>query len=914
MVRLKQPIVGFGDGQVRASRLLKGNRRRSAANRSGGAARAIIYSMLLPLLGTPAVADAPFSFDAAPGRLPKNVVPQDYEVALVPDLAAHTVRGTEAVTLKVRSATATLTFNSLNQKFDYVLFDGRPVAAVESDDAAQLTTVTLNKPAVPGLHRLTLSYDGKIESQPVGLYTQYFTRPDGSGGTLLSTKFEPTFARRMFPCWDEPAFRASFSLSITVAANWATIANMPIAKRTVNGALATTRFRRTPKMPTYLVELTAGDFAEISSVVGKTDLGIWAVRGQEQDGATALANARQILADYNDYFGYPFPLPKLDSIAIPGGFTGAMENWGAITYNDQVLLITPSSSIGNRQAVFSTQAHEMAHQWNGDLVTMGWWDDLWLNESFSSWRAASEVDLRHADWRWWEVEDAGKEGAMAADARQASHAIQQHVTKELEIRGAFDPQITYAKGEAVLRMLEAYIGREKFRDGIRSYMKARAFSNATTADLWLALDGASGQKVSEVAADWTGQPGYPLVTVTAQCDSSGKRSVTLAQKRFLLEGEDPAHSHWRVPLQIRAGMAAVQPVLFTDDGQRVEAGRCEQSLSLTPDAIGFYRVAYDDRTLEADRLAFPSLPSGDRIALLDDQWALVQAGQQKLGRYLGLASSMGTDLNDRAWSQIIEALAQIETYERGAAGHDAFAAFARSLLKPVAAELGWDPRADESASLLHLRRALIRQLGEWGEPDILSEARRRFDAYLGDPATLSPDDQAVILSIVATNADRREFEKLHSLMRSAHNETELDRYLRALMQARDPTLGQQALDIALSNEIPPQADAIRLQLILGAAAQNPALAWAALRDHVDQVMAPHPQYRPLYLAQYVPEFLWNAVPLDELEIWLKARVPPEMASNLARGMQAARFRLSRKTAIVAAADAYLASRELAAPR
>ena len=872
-------------------------------------------TLLLALLAAPAFAEAPFSFDAAPGRLPKDVVPKDYDIALVPDIATHTLRGTEAITLEIRSATTTLTFNSLNERLEQVRFDGHPVAEVQSDDKAQLTRVTLSRQARPGPHRLTFSYSGKIESQPFGLYTQSFKRPDGAPDSLLSTKFEATDARRMFPCWDEPAFRATFRVSVTVAANWVTISNMPIARRTVNGALATTRFERTPSMPTYLVELTAGDFMALSASVGKVGLNIWAVRGQEPDGATALANARQILADYNDYFGYPYPLPKLDSIATPGGFTGAMENWGAITYNDQILLITPSSTIRDRQRVYSVQAHEMAHQWNGDLVTMGWWDDLWLNESFASWRAARETDLRHPDWLWLEVEDADKEDAMAADARQASHAIRQHVTNELEARSAFDPQITYAKGEAVLRMLEAYVGPEKFRDGIRSYMKARAYSNATTADLWLALDAATGRSVSAVAADWTSQPGYPLVTVTTRCDASGQRTATLAQQRFLLEGEDSAHPRWRVPMRVRAGLATeLQPLLLAEDGQKVAAGRCDEPLSLNPDAIGFYRVAYDDRTLETDRLAFPSLRSGDRIALLDDQWALVQAGQQQLERYLGLAAAMGADLNDRAWTQIIEALGQIETYERGTSGHEAFTAYARSILNPVAAALGWDPRPDEAPPRQHLRREVIRQLGEWGEADIIAEARRRFEAYLADPASLGPDDQAVVLSILAINADQSVFGRLHDLIRSAHNETELNRYLHALMRVRDPALAQQALDIALSADIPPQADSIRLRLIFDASEHNPRLAWAAFRDHVDQIMAAHPQYRPLYLAQYVPEYLWNAVPLDELEAWLKLRVPPEMASNLARGMQAARFRLHKQAQFVAAADAYLASRTPGAPR
>jgi aminopeptidase N len=439
-------------------------------------------------------------------------------------------------------------------------------------------------------------------------------------------------------------------------------------------------------------------------------------------------------------------------------------------------------------------------------------------------------------------------------------------------------------------------------------MKAHAFANATTTDLWLALDAASGRKVSEVAADWTGQAGFPLVTAAARCDA-GKRTVMLTQKRFLLEGEDPAHSHWRVPMGVRTGATAVpQPLLLTQDGQSVEAGRCDEPLSLNPDAVGFYRVAYDDATLEAARRVFPSLPSGDRIALLDDQWALVEAEQQKIGAYLGLAVAMGADLNDRAWSQIVAALGEIETYERATPGHENFVLYARSLLKPVVAALGWDPRPNDAPPLLHLRRMVIRQLGEWGEPDVVAEAKRRFAAYLNDPASLTPDDQVAVLTIVATNAGQQEFDQLHGLVRTAHNETELDRYLDALMEVRDPALAKQALDIALSNEIPPQADSIRMELIFDASHRHPALAWRIFRDHVDELMAAYPQYRPLYLAQLIPEYMWDALPPDELEAWLKARVPPEMAPNLSRGMQAARFKLRKKTEIDAAADSYLAAR------
>src|ERR1700728_4332356 len=450
-------------------------------------ARALMLAAIAVPLAVAAPAPAPFSFDAAPGRLPKDVRPLDYEVSITPDATAWTFSGTESVQLQFRTSTATLLFNSVNESLHDVRLDGVPVKGVDSDKARQLTTVTLAAAAPIGLHRPTFSYAGKIERQPHGLYAQPYAIAGGGQGLLLSTQMESTDARRMFPCWDEPAYRARFQLTVQIPAHWAAVSNMPIAHRVVHGELATVTFQRSPKMPSYLVEFSAGDFAQITAASGAVKFGVWALRGREQYGQLALANAQQILADYNDYFGYPYPLPKLDSIAVPGGFSGAMENWGAITYNDSLLLITPASTTGNRQELFSTQAHEMAHQWNGDLVTMGWWDDIWLNESFASWRAAKETDLRNPSWNWWENEDQSKEGAMSADARASSHAIQQHVTDELQAANAFDPQITYSKGEAVLRMFEAYLGNDTFRDGIRAFMKAHAYSNATSADLWNAL-------------------------------------------------------------------------------------------------------------------------------------------------------------------------------------------------------------------------------------------------------------------------------------------------------------------------------------------------------------------------------------------------------------------------------------------
>ncbi|MFI4867795.1 MAG: M1 family metallopeptidase [Steroidobacterales bacterium] len=877
----------------------------------------MLAAMAMPLLPglsfaapAPAAAPvpAPFSFDATPGRLPKNVVPLDYRLSIVPDADTLTFAGTESVRLQFRAAAATLVFNSVNETLRDVRLDGKPAKTVASDDAAQLTTVTLAAAAPVGPHTLTFSYQGRIEQQPHGLFAQPYSIPGGGEGLLLSTQMESADARRMFPCWDEPAFRARFQLTAVIPAQWTAVSNMPIANRVVHGALATVTFQRSPKMPSYLVEFSAGDLGEISASNGGIRFGVWAVRGQESNGQLALADAQQILADYNDYFGYRYPLPKLDSIAIPGGFSGAMENWGAITYHDQLLLVTPASTLGERQQVFSTQAHEMAHQWNGDLVTMGWWDDIWLNESFASWSAARETDLRHPAWKWWESEDAGKEQAMQADARVSSHAIQQHVTDELQADNAFDPDITYSKGEAVLRMFEAYMGPATFRDGVRRYIKAHAFSNATTVDLWNALSAVSRRNIGAIAADWTAQAGFPLVTVTASCDPAGARTIALSQQRFLLRGTAAHDAKWRIPLRVRSGAAgAPLSVLLTHDGQKLPAGRCGEPLTVNADAIGFYRSRYDAPTFIANARNFAASPDADRIALLDDQWALVEAGTEPLSSYLTLASAMGESLDARAREQIAEVLRTIEYDERGTPGHDAYAALARSILKPAADRLGWDAKSDDTPDVQALRRVLLADLGAWGDPDVIGEAHRRFDALVRDRSTVRPDDQALILSIVLRDADAATYERVHAMAQQATDEAERERYYTALAQVRDPQLAAHAAQIALSPELPPEAVQLRLDLVLSLAGQHPELAWTTFSTHADVLLASLPSYAPLLIAQYLPAVFWDSVPLDQLDAWVRSHVPAEMAANADRGMETARFLLSEKQALVPAADGYVQS-------
>jgi aminopeptidase N len=869
-------------------------------------------ALLQPLA---ARAVAPFDFDKAFGRLPKNVVPVDYDIAVVPDVAAKTFTGTESVSLNFRQATDKVVFNTLNLTLRDVRLDGKPVKSVATDNDQQLATLTLPTPTAAGMHKLTLSYSGLIETRPQGLFVQPYGKSAGNpGGVMLSTQMESTDARRMFPCWDEPAFRATFRLTATVPVEWATISNMPVKKRTLQGKLATTTFERSPKMPSYLVEFTAGDMKELSAQGARVRSGVWAVSGREEEGRTALANAQQILADYDDYFGYPFPLPKLDSIAIPGGFSGAMENWGAITYNDQALLISKDSSLADRENVYSIQAHEMAHQWNGDLVTMGWWDDLWLNESFASWMSAKETDLRNPGWKWWERQDVAKEDAMEADARVTSHPIQVHVTDELQAANAFDPTITYNKGQAVLRMLEAYLGPDTFRDGVRSYMKAHAFSNATTADLWNGLSAASGRDVGALASGWTEQAGFPVISVKSQCDAGGQRTVTLSQKRFFLRTPADAAAqggHWSVPLQVRAGAQGnARAILLTQDGQSIPVGSCQEPLSANAGAIGYYRVQYDEATLAVNTRAFNTLQDTDRIALLDDQWALVQSQAAQLASYLALAENMGSDLDTRPWEQIINSLGTIEYDERGSPGHDAFAAYARLLVRPVAQRLGWDSGPGETPDVQTLRRQVIENLGMWGDADVIAEARRRFAGFVKDQSSIAPDDQSIVLNIVALHADAATFDQLHVLAKTAKDDAEQRRLYVALAGAGDPKLAEQAAAIALSPELPPQALQLRLEMIGTLRREHPELGWSTFSAHADMLLSPMGNLAPLALAEFVPQYFWNSLPPDQMEAWIRARVPAEMNDYIEKGMEGARFQYSQKQALVPAADAFLAGRHV----
>src|SRR6266540_2002779 len=502
-------------------------------------------------------AEKPFSFEATPGKLPKEVVPVDYSVRIVPDIDKFTFTGTERVRLDVRRAVHRVVLNALELKIIDASIDGKalPESAIEIDPANELLILAMPSDLAPGEHILALSFAGKINQQGQGLfYMRYQEQGSGARKVMLGTQFEATDARRFFPCWDEPAFRARFQLTVVVPENWLAVSNMPIESEQKIAGGKEVRFAPTPPMSSYLNVFVAGELDFIESRVGPTQIRVIATKGKAELGRYALEASAEILKYYNDYFGVPYPLPKLDQIAIPGGFGGAMENWGGITYYESRLLFDPkSSSAETKQNIYGVLAHEMAHMWFGDLVTMAWWDNLWLNEGFASWMGSKCTAHFNPQWEVWLARDLprdptrrtgiAKEAAMEGDARSTTHAIQQRVATEAEANSAFD-DITYKKGQSFLRMLESFLGEDVFRDGIRRYITAHKYSNATTADLWNALSEASKKPVGDIAAGWTEQPGFPVVTVKRETD--GK--VRLTQKRFTVNFKNAPPLEWKIPL------------------------------------------------------------------------------------------------------------------------------------------------------------------------------------------------------------------------------------------------------------------------------------------------------------------------------------------------------------------------------
>jgi aminopeptidase N len=857
--------------------------------------------------------EKPFKFNQTPGKLPKEVVPTEYAIRIVPNLHNFTFAGDETVKLNVRSPIHHLVLNALELKIEAASVDGKqlPLAAVKIENEKELLTLTLPSELAVGDHALALRFTGKINQQGQGLfYVLYQEQGSSARKVMLGTQFEATDARRFFPCWDEPAFRARFQLSVVVPENWLAVSNMPIESEQKIAAGKEVRFTSTPPMSSYLNVFVAGELDVIESQVGPTHIRVIATKGKAELGRYALDATAQILKYYNDYFGGPYPLPKLDQIAIPGGFGGAMENWGGITYFESALLFDPkSSSAETKQVIYEVMAHEMAHMWFGDLVTMAWWDNLWLNEGFASWMGSKCTAHFNPQWEVWLARGLprdptrrtgiAKEAAMQGDARSTTHPIQQRITTEAEANSAFD-DITYKKGQSFLRMLESFLGEDVFRDGIRRYIDAHKYSNTTTADLWNALSDASNKSVSQIAAGWTQQPGFPIVKVEREAD--GK--IRFSQARFTVNFKNAPPLLWQIPLTYSVVGGAPAILLMTDKASALENIPADRALKLNVNGAGNYRVGYDDPSWQLLLNALSKLSTEDRVNLMGDAWALAQAGRAPVSLYFGLIEKLpaSTDLAER--EQIIDVVEFINRLLIGSAARKAFQQYARSLLRPTFTTLGWEPKPGELPNARKLRASLINALGDLNDTEIIAGCRERFERYLTNPTSLPPDLRGSVLAVVGRYADEKTWNTIHDLGLKTTSIEDKQNYYNALACATDPKLVKKALAIALTDELP-TSRAVFLVSRVARESDHPDIAWEFAKMKMKALLAKVDAAGANRYAPSLFTFFSDNSRADELRDYAKNNLSQASGPEVAKAVDEIQFRAQFKDRLISQLPALL---------
>ncbi|WP_174284635.1 M1 family metallopeptidase [Sphingomonas bacterium] len=777
---------------------------------------------------------------AANGRLPTNVAPVLYEIAVTPDAKAMTFTGTETATIDVRQATNTIQLNAADLVFGDVKFDG-VTSTYKLDPAAQTLTVTLPVAARVGRHTMTFAWKGTIGKSAAGLFAIDYTNTDGSKAQMLATQFEAPDARRFAPLWDEPSFKARFRLSTVAPAGQNAFSNMPatsIARQPDGTQLY--RFGETPVMSSYLLFLGIGDMERKTVKAGKTEIGVITRRGVSDQGDYALSQAKRVLAYYNNYFAQPYPLPKLDMIAGPGSsqFFGAMENWGAIFYFENELLFDPARTTeSGRERIYTVVAHETAHQWFGDLVTMSWWDDLWLNEGFASWLENKTAGVLNPGWDSDAAAVASaREGAMGIDATAATHPIVRHVETVDQIGEAFDG-ITYAKGQAVIGMMEATLGPDVFRDGIRRYMAKYRYGNTVTDELWTELSGAAGLPVNQIAHDFTLQGGVPLVMETGARCVNGKTMVTLAQGRFGLDAASKVPQTWHVPLTIAAIGGGTAGAVVTGPATDVSVKGCG-TLVLNHGKASYMRAMYDDAGHAAIVRDYAKLALTDRLGTLGDDFALAEGGYQDLSRYFALAAQVGISAHPLEWAMVAGDVGGLAGLYRDTTLEVPLRVRTSSILSPELQRIGLTERKGESPQTTNLRESLIGRLGSDGDAAVVAQARAYVGQLASDPTAIPPAIRAPILSTYAINATPAEWDTLLALTMAEKSPVAKNRFVSLLGVARDPVLAQRALDLLKTDRITTPQKASLLRSVAGRHADM-AFGWAiANKALVDTFVEP----------------------------------------------------------------------------
>jgi aminopeptidase N/puromycin-sensitive aminopeptidase len=775
-------------------------------------------------------------------RLPETAVPTNYKISFTPNFTNDTFAGDETVQLKVPKATDKIVLNAADITFENVTLTSHgktQTAKVVTDEKNEMATFTFPSEIPAGDAELHVKYTGILNNKLRGLYLSKTAKRK-----YAVTQFEATDARRAFPSFDEPDYKATFDISAVVDNGDTAISNSKVEKDTAGPGVGkhTIQFATSPKMSTYLVALLIGDWKCVSDEVDGIPLRVCSVPGKEQMGRIALDETKHIVHYYDQYFGIKYPFGKLDQIAIPDFAAGAMENVGAITYRETLLLADEKTAPDSqKREIASVIAHEIAHQWFGDLVTMKWWDDIWLNEGFATWMSSKPLESWKPEWEINEADVADDSGSMNVDSVKATRPIHQPADTPQEINALFDG-IAYGKTAAVLRMIESYVGPETFRAGINRYLQQHEYGNATAADFWNTQTEVSKKPVDKVMSTFVMQPGVPFIDLSSKCEGD-KTRVTLSQKRFYFDPtlfNQNSNEPWNIPVCLQGMNAgpnagATKCELLTAKQQTYTLPSCSSWVFPNANATGYYRYGFDTAALKGASLE-TSLQPTERISLVSNEWALVRAGWHSVPEYLSLANTLRNDRNTFVLGEIMNRVAYIGRNLVSDQDRPEFQKWVRSFFKPVLNQIGMMPMPGEAPTTTELRGGLYRILGgATGEDaDVIAQSKRLTQEYIANPESVPPDLVGAAVFVAASHGDSALYNEFRAKLTQVKTPQEYYTYFYALGYFRDPALLQKTLDFALTDQVRNQD-----LYIIGDVMSNKhggPLAWDFVKSHWADLM------------------------------------------------------------------------------
>jgi aminopeptidase N/puromycin-sensitive aminopeptidase len=810
------------------------------------------------------------AFFAIAQRLPDITVPDHYAIRFEPDLKTAKFTGEETIDVRVLKTTSSVTLNSAELEVTGYASQGdttqQATVTPKTDD--EMIVLNFAKPLAVGPAKLHLKFSGDMANKLRGLYLS-----KTKSRNYATTQFEPTDARRAFPSFDEPALKATFDISVVADAGDTAISNAKIASDQPDTAgKHVITFETSPKMSTYLVALMVGDFKCIGADADGTPVRVCSVPGREQYMRYALDQSVGILKFYNHYYGIKYPFGKLDHIAIPDFEAGAMENTAAITYRETALLIEPNAPEDRKREVSEVIAHEMAHQWFGDLVTMAWWNDIWLNEGFASWMETKPVAAMHPEWHMAEDEVQSASEAMRTDSLSNTRPIRQQASTSGEINELFDA-IAYNKTAAVLRMIETYIGVAPFQKGINAYLDAHKYANATAEDFWTAIARSSGKPVDKVMQSFVTQPGVPVITFAA-CKNGAQE---ISQSRFRFEKtEKPDTQVWAVPVCTGAAQCTL---LTTAKGT---ARGCAAGPQLNTNGAGYYRADYpaNKESLQNVTAAKPT----EQIWFSQNEWALAYSGRHQITAYLDSSNALAKSRSRVVWEELGDRLTFIDDRIVTDAERPAFSAWAQSSLKPVMSDLGWDVKPGDTPEQKAVRGEVLLTLGVVArDPQAFTKAREITESYIAKPASVDPSLVRPALVVAASNGDAKLYDEYLAQMRGAKSPGEHNRFMRALTDFRDPALLERTLKLSLADDIRSQDTPY---LILGVMfnPQGRKLAWDFVRTNWQQIKTKSSVWSAAAIVQGTSSFC-DAQMVPEVEQFFETAKLPGAERTLRQSLE-----------------------------